>query len=237
MPSLYHCGDEFSIPEVNPDVLLRPVEKMPEFMRISLNALSSIFPLDIGDFAHRNRRILVIDRNTVAELKNQHDGYRTGGINSGFLYCYSYENNLIAGHYKEVHESGMLWWYRSWKTHHFLPDVKIGKTGRTEFEERVLEQFTGPRIGVGHAQKAMLLFLMYSPRVASDGQKKGLETRVHNELKGKKKWLKNSDIFEDTSPGSEWFEVNVGEAYSIAVQHNRKIYEECLLLENLQSRQ
>jgi hypothetical protein len=223
LPMLYYSGSEIGIPEVDPEVLHRPVERMPEFMRVSLNALSSIFPIDIGEFAFRNRRILVIDRNTVAEIKNMHEGYRTGGKESGFLYCYSYEANLIAGYYKEPHESGMLWWHRSWETHHFLPEIKIGKTARTDFEERVLEQFIGPRVGVGHPQRAILLFLMYSPRVTS----KGLETMVHSELKKRGYWLKNADRFEDTSPGSEWFEVNVGEAYSIATSCNRIIYEEC----------
>jgi T5orf172 domain len=156
------------------------------------------------------------------------EGYRTGGPESGFLYCYSYEANLVAGHYKERHESGMLWWHRSWETHHFLPEIKIGKTARTDFEERVLEQFLGSRVGVGHPQRAILLFLMYSPRVTSNATRKGLETMVHGELKKRGYFLKNADRFEDTSPGSEWFEVNVGEAYSIATSCNRKIYEECL---------
>jgi hypothetical protein len=237
LPRLYNYGNELNIPEVDPDMLHRPVERMPEYMRITLNALSSIFPIDIGEFAHRHRRMLVVDRNTIAELKNRHDGYITGGKKSGFLYCYSFENDLIAGHYKEPHEDGMLWWYRSWETHHFLPNIKIGKTGRTEFQERVLEQFSGPRIGVGHSQKAILLFLLYSPRVESDGLSQGLETKVHCELKKRKKWLKNAAIFDDISPGKEWFEVNVGEAYSIAVEHNRKIYEECRAVEEKVSEQ
>jgi hypothetical protein len=232
LPRLYHYDNELNIPEADPEVLHRSIDRIPEFMRITLNALSSILPIDIGEFAHKNRRILVIDRNTVAELRNRHDGYITGGNKSGFLYCYSYEANLVSGYYKEPHQAGMLWWHRSWETHHFLPDIKIGKTGRTEFQERVLEQFAGPKVGVGHPQRAILLFLMYSPRVESDRQKQGLETRVHNELKKRGTWLKNTNVFEDSSPGTEWFEVNVGEAYSIAMEENRKIYQECRELED-----
>ena len=203
---------------------------MPEFMRISLNSLSSLFPIDIGEFAFRNRRILVIDRNTIAELKNMREGYWTGSKQAGFLYGYSYEDNLIAGHYKEAHESGILWWYKSWQTHHFLPKIKIGKTSRIDFQDRVLEQFTGPRIGVGHPEKAILLFLIYSPRVSNDPlniKNKGLESIVHAELRKRGCFLRDNNRFEDTSPGTEWFEVNVGEAFAISTDFNKRIYEEC----------
>jgi hypothetical protein len=59
------------IPEVEPDVLHRPLERMPDFMRVSLKTLSDIIPIDIGCFAHRHRRLLVIDKHTVAELKDR----------------------------------------------------------------------------------------------------------------------------------------------------------------------
>ncbi|NJM67856.1 MAG: GIY-YIG nuclease family protein [Acaryochloris sp. RU_4_1] len=232
LPALYNESN-LSIPEADPDILHRPLEQMPEFMRISLKALTAVLPLDIGDFAHKHRRVLVIDRNTVAELKYRlyDSGLKEKGT-SGFLYCYSYEANLVAGHFQDIHEEGMWWWYRQWKTHNFLPEVKIGLTGRDDFQERILEQCLGPKIGVGHSQRPILLFVMYSPKVLTIGGDEGLETKVHQKLKSLGYWLKDANTFEETSPGTEWFEVPVGEAYSIATKYNQEIFNEYLSFVN-----
>jgi hypothetical protein len=210
------------IPEVEPDVLHRPLERMPDFMRVSLKTLSDIIPIDIGCFAHRHRRLLVIDKYTVAELKDRQYERSLGGPLSGFLYCYSYEANLVAGHFTEKHEQGMLWWYKQWETHDFLPEVKIGETGRDDFQERLLEQFTGSVAAVGKPQRAILLFLMYSPKVKG---KQGLERKVQENLKSKGCWLGSGNL-DDPSPGKEWFEISAGEAYSVATEYNQEIFME-----------
>jgi hypothetical protein len=214
LPSIYNGLD---IKELDPRELHRSIESIPEFVRISLKGLTQIYSIDIGDFAHKDRRILVIDRDTIAALRSDIETYKYP--EGGFLYCYSFEANIVAGHYSEPHEEGMLWWKRKWKSHHFLPELKIGSTKRNEFQDRVTEQVLVPSAKTGHSQRQIILFLIYSPNVCE------LENRVHKELKAEGHWLKQAS-FEDSSPGDEWFEVEASKAYKIATYHQKNIFSE-----------
>lgn len=65
---------------------------------------------------------------------------------------------------------------------------------------------------------------MYSP-IAAGAEGIGLERSIHRKLKDKGYWLGRSSL-EDPSPGMEWFEAPLGEAYSIAYEENIRIWNQ-----------
>jgi hypothetical protein len=226
------------IPAVGSDILNRSIESMPPVMQISLKSLSSIYPIDVGEFGHRHRRILVIDRNTVEVMRTGE--YLRNPYPAGFIYCYSFEDNIIAGHYNEEHSEGFLFFkFKEWKTDHYKPKIKIGCCTRENGDVglRVLTQ----QNTTSSFAPPILLFLMYSP-IAAGKEGVGLERTIHRQLKDKGYWLKtqrnikhsppdlhDSDqeslLVQDVAPGNEWFKAPVGEAYSVAYNFNMKILE------------
>lgn len=212
------------IPTVRSEVLQKSYKSLPPIMRMSLKSLSSIYPIDIGEFAHRHRRLLVLDRNTVEVMRTRE--YLNNPYLSGFVYCYCFEDNLTAGHFTEEHSDGFLFFKKRWETDHYLPNIKIGCSTNQEGDvgTRVLQQFTslgGQNVSTGHSQRAILLFLMYSP-IAAGIEGVGLERSIHRKLKDKRYWLRRLSQ-EDPSPSMEWFEAPLGEVYSIAYEENMRI--------------
>jgi hypothetical protein len=212
----------------------RRYESLPPLMRISHRALEAIYPHAIGDFGHKHRRMITIDRDTVECFRSGY--YKHFNGTEGFVYCYTFEQNIIAGHYTEEHIQKFLFFeLKKWETHHYFPQIKIGCSFRRDGEvaTTIMDQFSNTR---AFAEPPTLLFLMYSTNVTGSAGS-GLERSVHNELKKRKYWLRTEsyaevpvdlsdmddqqvELYNDVSLGTEWFQCPVSEAYS-GLQSNR----------------
>lgn len=195
-------------------------------MRISLKNLSCIYPINIGDFAHRLRRLVVIDRNTVEVIRTGE--YLNNPDPSGFVYGYCLEDNLTAGHFTEENSDAFLFFKKRWEADHHLPIIKIGCATQQEGDVGaiVLQQFMsldGQTLTTQHAQSAIFLFLMYSP-IAAGPERVGLQRSIHRRLKNKGYWQRHLSQREP-SADTEWFEAPLGEVYSIAYEEHRRIWD------------
>lgn len=217
----------------------RRYESLPPLMRISHRALAAIYPHSIGNFGHKHRRMITIDRDTVECFRSGY--YRQLNGTEGFLYCYTFEQNIIAGHYTEEHINKFLFFeLKKWETDHYFPQIKIGCSFRKDGEVAltIMDQFLNTR---AFGEPPTLLFLMYSANVKG-GAGIGLERSVHDQLKKKNYWLRSEhyietpvdlsdmddqqiELYGDISLGTEWFQCPVSEAYQTAYEWNRSITE------------
>ncbi len=211
LPRLYEGLD---IPEADCEVLHQ--KTLPDFCRVSLKSLSSLYACDIGDFAHKHRRVLVLDRQTIIKLREKH--YEKTYSPEGYVYCYTTEDHLIAGHASEESQEGFLFWKKTIVQHEFKPKIKIGMSIRDPLK-RISEQIIGGDSATGrrtgHAEYPIVLFLMYSPNAEK------LEKKVQTKLKQLRYSLR---MAEEPSPGMEWFKCGVHEAYEWATKYQKEIF-------------
>jgi hypothetical protein len=115
---------------------------------------------------------------------------------SGFIYVYSFEDNILARHFKQ----GIFWW----ETSDYEAKLKIGRTERHPFF-RIEQQF-GSKTNI--PEPPILLAMLWTDLV------RPCERDIHRELRSIGKRLMDCDG-EPARGGKEWFRDTPQEALSL----------------------
>ena len=214
-----------AIPTVSSTVFRKSYTSLPPIMRISLQSLSSICPINMGKFTRRLRRLLVVDRNTIEVIRTGE--YLNYSDPSGFVYGYCLEHHLSAGHFTEENSDTFLFFKKRWEANEHIPIIRIGCATQQKGDvgPNALQHFMsldGQTLAPQYGQRVIFLFLMYSP-IAAGPEGVGLQRSIHRRLKNNGYWLRDSNQ-KTLTPDTECFEAPLDKAYAIAYEEHRRIW-------------
>jgi RNA polymerase sigma factor (sigma-70 family) len=141
--------------------------------------LSQIFNIDYFDSA-----TVLTNTNSLNKLKSSRFYERSPADQSGFIYIYTFEDNVLAG----LYEQGFFWW----KNRRYEAKLKIGRTEQNVFR-RINQQFDSK---TGISEPPILLAVFWTKLVVQ------CEREIHNELIDKRLKDKEGNVAKG---GVEWF--------------------------------
>jgi RNA polymerase sigma factor (sigma-70 family) len=141
--------------------------------------LSQIFNIDYFDSA-----TVLTNADSLEKLKKSGFYDRSPADRSGFIYIYTFEDNVLAG----LYEQGFLWW----KNSRYETKLKIGRTEQNVFR-RINQQLDNK---TGISEPPILLAVFWTKLVVQ------CEREIHNELIDKRLKDKEGNLAKG---GVEWF--------------------------------
>ena len=143
------------------------------------NRLSKIFNID-----YFNSATVLTNASSLYKLKKSGFYDKSPTDQSGFIYIYTFEDNVLAG----LYEQGFFWW----KNRRYETKLKIGRTEQNVFR-RIYQQFDNK---TGISEPPILLAVFWTKLVVQ------CEREIHNELIDKR--LKDNEG-NVARGGVEWF--------------------------------
>jgi RNA polymerase sigma factor (sigma-70 family) len=141
--------------------------------------LSQIFNIDYFDSA-----TVLTNADSLEKLKKSGFYDRSPADQNGFIYIYTFEDNVLAG----LYEQGFFWW----KNRRYETKLKIGRTEQNVFR-RINQQFDNK---TGISEPPILLAVFWTKLVVQ------CEREIHNELTDKRLKDKEGNLAKG---GVEWF--------------------------------
>jgi hypothetical protein len=141
--------------------------------------LSQVFNIDYFDSAS-----VLTNANSLEKLKSSGFYDKSPADQSGFIYIYTFEDNVLAG----LYEQGLFWW----KNRRYEAKLKIGRTEQNVFR-RINQQFDNK---TGISEPPILLAVFWTKLVVQ------CERGIHHELIDKRLKDKEGNLAKG---GVEWF--------------------------------
>lgn len=169
-----------SIFRINLDTFVCCWESFPSMSTCQKrDRLSQIFNID-----YFNSDTVLTNKTSIEKLKKSRFYDPSPSDQSGFIYIYTFEDNVLAG----LYEQGFFWW----KTCRYEAKLKIGRTEQNVFR-RIEQQFDSK---TGVSEPPILLAVFWTKLVVQ------CEREIHNELIDKRLKDKEGNLAKG---GVEWF--------------------------------